>query len=71
MRVLWAFTTNEEIFRGFSLELVNAETALRQPYCGFRVQLELAVTNVLYEAEYVPSDALRLTKGGYLRLRGK
>lgn len=71
VRVLRAFTTNEEIFRGFSLELVNAESALRQPNCGFRVQLELNVTNVLCEAEYVPSDGLRLVQGGYLRLSGK
>jgi hypothetical protein len=58
------------IFRGFSLELGNAESALRQPYAGFRVQLELAVPNVLCEAEFVPSDALRLVSGGYLKLRG-
>jgi hypothetical protein len=69
-RFVRAFTTNEEIFRGFSLELVNAESALRQPYAGFRVQLELAVPNVLCEAEFVPSDALRLVSGGYLKLRG-
>lgn len=71
VRVLRAFTTNEEIFRGFSLELVNAESALRQPYYGFRVQLELNVPNVLCEAEYVPSQGLRLVQGGYLRLSGK
>jgi hypothetical protein len=50
--------------------LVDADTVLRQPYAGFWVQLELAVPNVLCEAEYVPSDALRLTKGDYLRLQG-
>jgi hypothetical protein len=71
VRMLRVFTTNEEIFRGFSLELVDAEKALRQPFAGFRVQLELSVSNVLCEAEYAPSDALQLTKGGYLRLRGK
>jgi hypothetical protein len=47
-RVLRAFTTNEEIFRGFSIELVP-ETVLRQPYAGFRIQLELSVLNVLCE----------------------
>ena len=46
LRVLRVFTTNEEIFRGFSLELVP-ETALRHPYAGFRLQLELSVLNVL------------------------
>lgn len=46
LRMLRAFTTTEEIFRGFSLELVS-DTALRQPYCGFRIQLELSVQNVL------------------------
>lgn len=46
VRILRAFTTNDEIFRGFSLDLVP-ETALRQPYAGFRVQLELSVQNVL------------------------
>lgn len=65
------FTANEEIFRGFSLELVHSETALRQPYCGFRVSLELQAGNVLCEAELVPGDALRLVQGGYLALRGK
>ncbi|MGI4871388.1 MAG: hypothetical protein ACRYFX_09435 [Janthinobacterium lividum] len=45
-RVLRVFTTNEEVFRGFSVELVP-EQALRQPFCGFRVQLELSVSNVL------------------------
>jgi hypothetical protein len=71
VRILRAFTTNEEIFRSFSPELVNAESALRQPYAGFRVQLELNVANVLCEAEYVPSDVLQLANGGYLKLRGK
>jgi hypothetical protein len=40
VRILQAFTTNEEIFRGFGLDSVP-EHALRQPYCGFRVQLEI------------------------------
>jgi hypothetical protein len=38
VRILQAFTPNEEIFRGFLLELVKAKTALRQPYAGLRVQ---------------------------------
>jgi hypothetical protein len=67
-RIVRVFTTTEEIFRGFSLDLVHGETALRQPYAGFRVQLELSVPNVLCEAEFVPSDALKLVRGGYLRL---
>jgi hypothetical protein len=70
VRMLRAFTTNEEIFRGFSLELVNAKSALHQPYSGFRVLLELNVPNVLYEVEFIPSDALQLTEGGYLHLSG-
>lgn len=40
------YTSPEEVFRGFSVDTV-AEQVLRQPYCGFRVQLELAVSNVL------------------------
>lgn len=56
VRVLRAFTTNEEIFRGFSLELVP-ETALRQPYAGFRIQLELSVPNVLCAPVVLPAGS--------------
>lgn len=48
VRILRAFTANEDVFRGFGLDSVP-EQALRQPYCGFRVQLELNVPNVLCE----------------------
>ncbi len=40
------YTSPEEVFRGFSVDTV-AEQVLRQPYAGFRVQLELFVGNVL------------------------
>ncbi|MGI4736481.1 MAG: hypothetical protein ACRYG7_15000 [Janthinobacterium lividum] len=46
-RIVRVFTATEDIYRGFSLELVHGETALRQPNAGFRVQLELSVPNVL------------------------
>lgn len=46
VRILRVFTANEDIFRGFGLDSVS-ESALRQPNCGFRVQLELNVPNVL------------------------
>lgn len=36
------YTSPEEVFRGFSVDTV-AEQVLRQPYCGFRIQLELYV----------------------------
>lgn len=44
--VLRAFTANEYVFKGFGLDAV-LEQALRQPFCGFRISLELSVTNVL------------------------
>lgn len=44
--VLNVFTTPEEVFRGFSVELIP-EQVLRHPYAGFRIQLELSVANVL------------------------
>jgi hypothetical protein len=69
VRILRAFTANEDVFRGFGLDSVPEHT-LRQPYCGFRVQLELNVPNVLCEAELIPGDALLLSGGGYLKLRG-
>ena len=40
------FTAPEDVFRGFSLELVP-EKVLKVPYAGFRVSLELNVLNVL------------------------
>ncbi|QNH60748.1 hypothetical protein [Hymenobacter sediminicola] len=40
------FTTPEEVFRGFSVELIP-EHVLRHPYAGFRIQLELSTANVL------------------------
>jgi hypothetical protein len=68
-RILRIFHANEDIFRGFSLELVP-EKALRQPYCGFRIQLELERTNVLCEADLIPGDAIRTSDGGYIMTRG-
>lgn len=70
VRVLRAFTANEDIFRGFGLDAVP-EQALRQPFCGFRIQLELHATNILCQAELVPPNALLLSGGGYMVLRGK
>jgi hypothetical protein len=70
VRVLRAFTANEDIFRGFGLDAVP-EQALRQPYCGFRIQMELHSTNILCEAQLVPPNAQRLSGGGYLLLRGQ
>lgn len=40
------YTAPDEVFRGFSVDTV-AEQVLRQPYCGFRVTLELFVSDVL------------------------
>jgi hypothetical protein len=40
------YTTPEEVFRGFSVELVP-DKVLRHPYVGFRVQLEVHLLNVL------------------------
>lgn len=40
------YTSPEEVFRGFSVDTV-VEQVLRQPFCGFRVTLELFVANVL------------------------
>lgn len=40
------FTAPEEVFRGFSVEVVP-EKVLKAPYAGFRISLELNVPNVL------------------------
>lgn len=69
-RILRVFTAAEDVFKGFSLELVKQESALRQPYAGFRLSLEVQALNVLCEAEFVPGDALQFRDGGYVRLRG-
>lgn len=69
LRILRVFHANEDVFRGFSLELVP-EKALRQPYCGFRIQLELERSNVLCEADLIPGDAIRTSDGGYILTRG-
>ena len=44
-RIVRIVTQAEEVFQGFSLELVPAHV-LRQPYAGLRVQLELHMRNV-------------------------
>jgi|SRR6476661_1702557 len=40
------FTSAEEVYRGFSVDTVD-EQFLRHPFCGFRIQLELHVLNML------------------------
>jgi hypothetical protein len=40
------FTAYEDVFRGFSLDVVP-EKVLKAPYAGFRISLELALTDVL------------------------
>lgn len=45
-RIQRIVTLAEEVFRGFSPELLPAQV-LRQPYAGFRVQLELNGGNAL------------------------
>jgi hypothetical protein len=40
------FTTPEDVFRGFALELVP-EKVLRAPYAGFRISLEVNALDVL------------------------
>ncbi|TPG66069.1 hypothetical protein [Hymenobacter nivis] len=45
-RIVRVVTQAEEVFRGFSPELLPAHQ-LRQPWAGFRVQMELNVGNVL------------------------
>jgi hypothetical protein len=70
-RILRVFTAAEDVFKGFSLEAIKQESALRQPYAGFRLSLEVQALNVLCEPEFVPGDALRFRDGGYVRLHGK
>ncbi|SNC62267.1 hypothetical protein SAMN06265337_0636 [Hymenobacter gelipurpurascens] len=45
--VLRVYTATEEVYRGFSLESVKAQQALRWPFGCFRVQLEISMLNVL------------------------
>ncbi|MDF7810705.1 hypothetical protein [Hymenobacter sp. YC55] len=64
------YTTPEEVFRGFTVEMIK-DKVLQHPYVGFRIQIDVNISNALCTVP-PPSDKenlLALRRGGFLRLR--